>query len=157
MTETMIAALPEPILAWMLGGTVLEPRGNRDPIVAPQGCYPAAGDDRWLALSVRDDAAWPRLCELIGRPDLAADPALATAAGRRARHDELDAAISAWTRDRRTPPRRPSTLQAAGIAATPTLTAAGRRRRRAPGGALVRAARSSGWTAARATPSGAPG
>ena len=60
--------------------------------------YQAAGDDRWLALSVGDDEAWPRLCETIGRADLAKDPGLATAAGRRVRHDELDAAISAWTR-----------------------------------------------------------
>src|SRR5215203_4742934 len=122
MTETMIAALPEPILAWMLGGTVLEARGNRDPIVAPQGCYPAAGDDRWLALSVGSDAAWPELCEIIGRPDLAADPGLATADGRRARHDDLDAAISAWTREQDATAAA-ERLQAAGIAATPTLTA----------------------------------
>jgi crotonobetainyl-CoA:carnitine CoA-transferase CaiB-like acyl-CoA transferase len=122
MTETMIAALPEPILAWMLSGTVLEARGNRDPLVAPQGSYPAAGEDRWLALSVLDDAAWPKLAEIIGRADLAADPSLKTAAGRRARHDELDAAISAWTRqqDGHAAAR---TLQAAGVAATPTLTA----------------------------------
>jgi benzylsuccinate CoA-transferase BbsF subunit len=121
MTETMIAALPEPILAWMLSGTILEPRGNRDPLLAPQGCYPAAGDDRWLALSVQDDAGWPPLAEIIGRRDLAADPDLATAAGRQARHDELDAAISAWTRqqDANEAARR---LQSAGIAATPTLT-----------------------------------
>jgi benzylsuccinate CoA-transferase BbsF subunit len=122
MTETMIAALPEPILAWMLGGTVLEPRANRDPLVAPQGCYPAAGDDRWLALSVQDDAAWPKLCGLIGRADLAADPGLAMAAGRRARHDELDAAIAAWTRQQDAA-EAAATLQAAGIAATPTMTA----------------------------------
>jgi crotonobetainyl-CoA:carnitine CoA-transferase CaiB-like acyl-CoA transferase len=102
---------------------VLEARGNRDPMFAPQGCYPAAGDDRWLALTVRDDATWPKLATLIGRPDLAADPSLATVAGRRARHDELDATISAWTRDRDATATA-ETLQAAGIAATPTLTAA---------------------------------
>ena len=101
---------------------MLEPRGNRDPLVAPQGCYPAAGDDRWLALSVLDDAAWPKLCDVIGRPDLAADPDLATAAGRRARHDELDAAISAWTRNQDAG-EAARALQAAGVAATPTLTA----------------------------------
>ena len=66
MTETMIAALPEPILEWMVNRTVLEARGNRDPLLAPQGCYPAAGDDQWLALSVTDDAAWPKLCAVIG-------------------------------------------------------------------------------------------
>jgi benzylsuccinate CoA-transferase BbsF subunit len=121
MTETMIAALPEPILAWMLSGTILEPRGNRDPLLAPQGCYPAAGEDRWLALSVQDDAAWPPLAEIIGRRDLAADPDLATAAGRQARHDELDAAISAWTRQQDAA-EAARLLQSAGIAATPTLT-----------------------------------
>jgi len=121
MTETMIAALPEPILAWMLKQTVLEPRANRDPLLAPQGCYPAAGDDRWLALSVQDDATWPKLCERIGRADLAADPTLATAAGRRARHDELDAAISAWTRQQDAA-EGAALLQTVGVAATPTLT-----------------------------------
>jgi crotonobetainyl-CoA:carnitine CoA-transferase CaiB-like acyl-CoA transferase len=123
MTETMLAALPEPILAWIINGTVLEPRGNRDPIFAPQGAYPAAGDDRWLALTIRADAEWPTLATMIGRPDLAAAPALATADGRRARHDELDAAIAAWTRGRDAT-EAATGLQAAGIAATPTLTAA---------------------------------
>ncbi|HZO32706.1 MAG TPA: CoA transferase [Chloroflexota bacterium] len=122
MSETMIAALPEPILAWGMNQTVLEARGNRDPLVAPQGCYPAAGDDRWLALSVLDDSAWPELCAIIGRPDLAADPGLATATGRRTRHDELNAAISAWTRTQDAF-EASKTLQTAGVAATPTLTA----------------------------------
>jgi crotonobetainyl-CoA:carnitine CoA-transferase CaiB-like acyl-CoA transferase len=122
MSETMIAALPEPILAWGLSGTILEARGNRDPIAAPQGCYPAAGDDRWIAVSVDDDEAWPKLCQVIGRPDLGSDPSLTTATGRRARHDELDDAIAAWTRTRDAA-EAAEALQAAGISATPTLTA----------------------------------
>jgi crotonobetainyl-CoA:carnitine CoA-transferase CaiB-like acyl-CoA transferase len=123
MSETMIAALAEPVLAWTLAGEILEPRGNRDPINAPQGCYQAAGDDRWLALTVRSDAEWAALCQTIERPDLAADSALATAKGRRARHDEIDAALASWasTRDAT---QAAEALQAAGIAATPTLTAA---------------------------------
>jgi benzylsuccinate CoA-transferase BbsF subunit len=122
MSETMIAALPEPILAWALNQTVLEARGNRDPLVAPQGCYPARGDDRWIAVSVADDAAWQRLCGVIGRGDLADDPGLATVEGRRARHDELDTAIAAWT-FQQDAAEAAETLQAAGVAATPTLTA----------------------------------
>lgn len=123
MSETMIAALPEPILAWAIDHAVVEPRGNRDPIHAPQGCYPAAGDDRWLALSIRSDAEWERLGRLIGRADLAADPRFGTVAGRRASHDVLDAAIAAWTRARPAA-EAAEALQAEGIAATPTLTAA---------------------------------
>ncbi len=121
MAETTIAALPEPLLAWCLNGEGLTPRGNRDPLFAPQGCYPVLGDDRWLALSVQSDAAWVALCRLMGRDDLAADARLATGAGRRACADELDAAIAAWTRTQDAAACA-ETLQAHGIAATPTLT-----------------------------------
>jgi len=123
MAETTIAALPEPILAWTLNGAVLQPRGNRDPIYAPQGCYPALGDDRWVALSVRSDADWAALCRVMEREDLLADSGLATEAGRRTRHEALDAAIAAWTR-RRPAGATAAALQAVGIAATPTLTVA---------------------------------
>src|SRR5439155_15347971 len=41
MAETTIAALPEPVLAWALNGEVLQPRGNRHPLFAPQRCYPS--------------------------------------------------------------------------------------------------------------------
>ena len=47
MAETTIAALPEPLLAWTMNGDIVQPRGNRDPVFAPQGCYPAAAEDRW--------------------------------------------------------------------------------------------------------------
>jgi benzylsuccinate CoA-transferase BbsF subunit len=123
MAETTIAALPEPLLAWAMTREVLQPRGNRDPLYAPQGCYPAANPDRWLAISVASDAEWLALCSLLERDDLATDPALATAAGRRAQHDRLDAAVTAWTR-LRPAEQSAARLQAAGIAATPTLTAA---------------------------------
>ncbi|MBV9326441.1 MAG: CoA transferase [Chloroflexi bacterium] len=120
MAETTIAALPEPVLAWSLGHQVLGPRGNRHPVYAPQGCYPAQGEDRWIALSVQTEADWAALCELIDRPDLLADPRLSTPAGRREHHDLLDAAIAAWTAGR-SAPRTAAVLQERGIAATATL------------------------------------
>ena len=51
--------------------------GNADPDMAPHGVYPAAGDDRWVAVACQDDAAWPALCRVLGRDDLAADRELA--------------------------------------------------------------------------------
>ncbi len=77
------------------------PRGNRVefPTAAPHGVYPAAGTDAWVAISVFDDAAWQALVEVAGRPAWALDPALATAAGRVAAQDELDARLGAWTRE----------------------------------------------------------
>ena len=123
MAEATIAALPEPILAWSTNRELVEPRGNRDPLFAPQGAYPAGGDDRWLAVSVQSDAAWLALCDCIGRPDLGADGGLREAAGRRARHDEIDRALGTWSRTL-APEAAAAMLQAKGIAATPTLTPA---------------------------------
>ena len=67
--------------------------GNRHPVWAPQGCYQVRGDDQWIVVSCTDDAEWAACAELIGRPDLAG----LSLDERRARHDELDAAIGAWS------------------------------------------------------------
>jgi crotonobetainyl-CoA:carnitine CoA-transferase CaiB-like acyl-CoA transferase len=53
---------------------------------------------------------------VIGRDDLAADAALATAAGRRAVEATLEQAITAWTQGR-SPDEAMEALQAAGVAA----------------------------------------
>jgi crotonobetainyl-CoA:carnitine CoA-transferase CaiB-like acyl-CoA transferase len=119
MAETTIAALPEPILAWRLNQEVLAPRGNRHPLFAPQGCYPAAGDDRWVALSVQSDAEWAALCRLMQRDDLLADRRLRGVDGRRTHHDTVDHAIGAWTATRPAD-ETAAILQAHGIAATAT-------------------------------------
>jgi crotonobetainyl-CoA:carnitine CoA-transferase CaiB-like acyl-CoA transferase len=81
-------------------GNHLERDGNRSPHVAPQGLYPGAVDETWLAISVATDAHWAGLREALGDPAWAEDASLATVDGRRARHDELDARLEEWSRDR---------------------------------------------------------
>ncbi len=56
-------------------GQVAPRTGNRHPIFAPHGCFPCDGHDAWVVIAVTDDAAWRALCGVIGRTDLAADPA----------------------------------------------------------------------------------
>jgi crotonobetainyl-CoA:carnitine CoA-transferase CaiB-like acyl-CoA transferase len=97
-------------------GTVAPKTGNRHPSYVPHGLFPCDGDDAWVVVAVTDDDAWRALCSVIERADLAADPALATVAGRRAVEAELEAAISAWTRTR-SPDAAMEALQAAGVAA----------------------------------------
>jgi len=72
------------------------PVGNRDPRFVPQGCYPAAGEDAWVVISVRSDAEWAMLAERLGRPELRG----LTSEERAARHDELDELIGNWTSER---------------------------------------------------------
>ena len=67
--------------------------GNRSARWAPEGCYPARGDDQWIVLSCTDDAEWAACAQLIGRADLAS----LSLDERRERHDELDALIGAWS------------------------------------------------------------
>jgi crotonobetainyl-CoA:carnitine CoA-transferase CaiB-like acyl-CoA transferase len=97
--------------------------GNRSPDFAPQGCYPGAGDDAWVVLSVRDDAEWSRLRHVLGDPVELDAPALATLDGRRAAHDDIDAAVAEWT-SQRTAMEATSALQSAGIPAGPVMNEA---------------------------------
>ena len=50
----MDARAGEQVAEYGASGTVLRRDGNRGPVAAPQGVYPCAGDDRWLALAVED-------------------------------------------------------------------------------------------------------
>ena len=104
------------IIEQSITGAVSPRRGSRHPWMVPHGCFPCAGEDSWVVIAATDDDAWRSLAKTIGRPDLAADPDLATTEGRRGREDELESAVEAWTRTR-SPDAAMTTLQAAGVAA----------------------------------------
>ena len=95
-------------------------RGNRSPVLAPQGVYPCMGDDAWVAITVQSDRAWEALAALVGAPVLA-DTALQEVAERHRRHDAIDAEIAAWTRSHDSH-EVAALLQKAGIAAGPVLS-----------------------------------
>ena len=106
---------------WMeyaLRGTQAERIGNRDPWMAPHGCFPAAGDDEWVTIACTDQG-FPKLAEII--PGLR-DERFATLPSRKQHEDELESVVSAWTSEL---DRWYVTglLQAQGIAAFPSFTA----------------------------------
>lgn len=76
-------------------GRVNQSNGNRDPEFVPQGVFPLAGEDRWIALSIRNDEDWQRFCDATGDAEFAAVRGLATQS-RRAREAELEGMIGAW-------------------------------------------------------------
>lgn len=118
--ENMICHIGDLTLEAAMNHRVPPRWGNRSPDFAPQGCYRTVGDDEWMVLSVRTDTEWRRLLDVLGRPSELERPALATLAGRHAAHDEIDAAISAWT-SRRDGMDVSAELQAVGIPAGPVL------------------------------------
>ena len=80
-------------------GAVRERTGSAMPGIAPTNAYPAK-DGQYVLIAGNGDSIFKRLMEAVGRPDLAADPALARNEGRVKRVDEIDAAIAAWTTDK---------------------------------------------------------
>jgi formyl-CoA transferase len=80
-------------------GAVRGPAGSAMPGIAPTNAYRCA-DGGYALIAGNGDSIFRRLMTLIGREDLAADPALADNAGRVARVEELDAVIGAWTAQR---------------------------------------------------------
>ncbi|MFN3812750.1 MAG: CaiB/BaiF CoA transferase family protein [Roseateles asaccharophilus] len=76
-------------------GAVREPAGSALPGIAPSNAYRCA--DGQVVIGGNGDSIFKRLMTAIGREDLGQDPLLAGNAGRAARVDELDAAITAWT------------------------------------------------------------
>jgi formyl-CoA transferase len=80
-------------------GAVRGPAGSALPGIAPTNAYRCA-DGGYAIVAGNGDSIFRRLMTLIGRDDLANDPALADNTGRVARVDELDAAIGAWAAQR---------------------------------------------------------
>jgi benzylsuccinate CoA-transferase BbsF subunit len=114
--ETTVAAVGDVMMERLANGTEPPRRGNRSTRYAPHGCYRCAGDDRWCAIAVRDEAEWGRFCDAAGEPGWRDDPRFADRGARLANAGALDASIERWTSTRED--RAVMTLlQHAGVAA----------------------------------------
>ncbi len=116
--ETVASLLGPILLERAIDGATSVAVGNASPEgpAAPHGVYRCAGDDRWLAVTVLDDAQWRGLRSALGDPAWAADARFATAAGRVAHAPEIDGLLAAWTRTQDAEAAMVA-LQTAGVAA----------------------------------------
>jgi crotonobetainyl-CoA:carnitine CoA-transferase CaiB-like acyl-CoA transferase len=74
--------------------------GNAHPNIVPYQVFATA--DGHIVLAVGNDGQFARLCELVGRPDVARDPHYATNAARVEHRAELVAVVATWMRERST-------------------------------------------------------
>jgi benzylsuccinate CoA-transferase BbsF subunit len=118
--DSSVATLGEPLLDFQLSGKIAGPQGNRHTRFFPHGIFAASGDEQWLALAVRNEREWEALCGMIGRDDWGADAAFGDAAKRRARAEEIDAAVSSWCKAQERNAAAEA-LAAAGVPAAPLL------------------------------------
>ena len=95
--ESSVCVIGEHILDFEMNQRNATNRGNRHPIFAPHGVYPAKENESWVTISVTSDSEWRGLCEAMGAQDLGDDSRYADLISRHRRHDELDRLISRWT------------------------------------------------------------
>ncbi len=101
--EAALHFLAPALLDYGANGRIATRIGNADRQCAPHGAYPAAGEDRWVAIACETDAQWRALARVLAEAGLAIDPddaRLATAAGRKAHEAELDALLTRFTQAR---------------------------------------------------------
>ena len=79
-----------------LMGHVRTRTGGALPGISPSNTYPSS-DGRHVVIAGNSDAIFKRLMQVVGRPDLADEPALASNDGRVRSSDMLDAVIATWT------------------------------------------------------------
>jgi formyl-CoA transferase len=103
--QVIDVALYEAVLNLMEGtvpeydkaGVKREREGMRLTGIVPSGTYPCA-DGAYIVIGANGDSIFRRFMTAIGRRDLAADARFATNEGRSKHVDEIDAAITAWTK-----------------------------------------------------------
>ncbi|MEU8586358.1 CaiB/BaiF CoA-transferase family protein [Streptomyces sp. NPDC048664] len=93
MLEALAEWMGHPLHHTMHGGTAPARTGLAHAVIAPYDAYGTADGGRVL-LSVQNDREWQRLAtRVLGRPDLATDPAYATNAARVAHRADTDALV----------------------------------------------------------------
>jgi formyl-CoA transferase len=122
LTESCLAIQESTIPDFDVGGVVRGPSGTRLERIAPSNIYRSA-DGSWVVIAANQDSVFRRLCDAMGRPELASDDRFATHVARGRNQDELDKAIGDWAGDKQ-PGEIIDTLSAAGVIAGPINTVA---------------------------------
>lgn len=90
--ETLLTLLGPHVVNYDQLGQIQERNGSRLPFTAPRNTYQTR-DHKWIAIAGSSQAAFERICDLIGRSDLVADPRFSTNRARLDHDKALDAEI----------------------------------------------------------------
>jgi benzylsuccinate CoA-transferase BbsF subunit len=98
-SEGVSSLIPEVTMEYVMNGRIRPRMGNRDDIMAPHGCYPCIGEDKWIAIAVGTDAEWAGICKVMGNPEWAKGAKFADQFSRWQNQDELNKLVANWTKD----------------------------------------------------------
>jgi crotonobetainyl-CoA:carnitine CoA-transferase CaiB-like acyl-CoA transferase len=119
-TEAMMRLLEVLPIEYDQLGQVHEPVGSGNAYVSPSGMF-RSGDGAWISFTAATQNVFERLCRLIGREDLLADPRYASNQQRMQHQPDLNAIVAAWIGAR---PARDAIreLSEAGVAVAPVYS-----------------------------------
>ncbi len=98
--ESVLQLMESLVTEYDKAGYIRERTGSFLPKIAPSNIYPAK-DGQYL-IAANQDTVFKRLAEVMGQPELAADPRYATHIARGERQKELDDMIGAWSKTKTT-------------------------------------------------------
>jgi crotonobetainyl-CoA:carnitine CoA-transferase CaiB-like acyl-CoA transferase len=93
--EAIYSMLESTLPDYSAFGVVRGAHGSKMPGVVPSSTYLCA-DGKYIVIAGNGDAIFARFMRVVGRPDLADDPALRSNGGRVRREQEIDEAIATW-------------------------------------------------------------
>jgi formyl-CoA transferase len=95
--ESVLSMMESLVAEYDKAGHIRQRSGSTLPGIAPSNAYPA-GDGREIVIGANQDTVFQRLCQEMGRPELAENPRYATHRARGEHQEELDAIVAEWTR-----------------------------------------------------------
>jgi formyl-CoA transferase len=95
LLEACLALMESAAPEYSLTGYVREPQGTSLRGIAPSNTF-RSRDDRWIVISANQDTVFARLCEAMGRPELASDPRFASHSVRGEHQQEIEAIVADW-------------------------------------------------------------
>ena len=98
IVESVLGIMEATVPEHAVEGVTRTRTGSYLPGIAPSNIYDCA--DGQVVIGANQDTVFARLCEAMGEPELASDPRYADHVARGKRQAELDAHITAWTRER---------------------------------------------------------
>jgi crotonobetainyl-CoA:carnitine CoA-transferase CaiB-like acyl-CoA transferase len=98
MLDVQVAALANQAMNYLVSGRVPKRAGNRHPNIQPQDVFACADGD--MVLAVGNDGQFAKLCEVLGKPELARDERFAKNAARVRNLDALMPVLEAAFRQR---------------------------------------------------------
>lgn len=122
LTESCLAIQESTIPDYDVGGVVRGPSGTRLEGIAPSNIYQSANGS-WVVIAANQDTVFRRLCQAMGRPELATDERFVDHLARGRNQDELDKLIGDWAAQRE-PQDIIATLSDAGVISGPINTVA---------------------------------